>query len=398
MIQVGIGDLLKDFSVSLPTRIDYGMGVSKHVADEVLLCQARKVLVMTDRGVMQAGLVSPIVELLHRRQIPFVLFDDVEANPRAETVDRAALMASEQGIDVIVAIGGGSSLDAAKGVSAVVSHGGSIRDYEGFEKIRPPVTPVIAIPTTAGTGSEITNRAVITDTTKKVKITVGKPHVAPRVALVDPELTFTLPPDITAATGMDALTHAIEAYTTRCANPFSDALALYAIELVSNYLSRAVNRDHDPEARAGMMLASLLAGISFGNSSVAGVHSMAEALGGMFDVPHGTANAMLLPYVMAYNLPAVPERTARIGWTMGVDTEEFSDVHEAASQAVVVIYDLARRLNIPALKKSGIGWEDLEALAALAYQNTGTPDNAREVGQGDFLELFKKAFKEEPPI
>lgn len=398
MIGTGLGDLVKSFSFSLETRVEYGMGVSRRIADEVLQCQGRKVLVVTDPGVMQAGAVSPITNLLHHQNIPFMVFHEVEENPRAKTVDRAALMAREEEVDAIVAIGGGSSLDAAKGIAAVVSHGGTIRDYEGFGKLRLPVTPLIAIPTTAGTGSEVTNRAVITDMVKKIKITVGKPHLAPCVALVDPELTFTLPPAITAATGIDALTHAIEAFTVRCANPLSDALALYAIELISKYLSQAVDRSHDPEARSGMMLGSLLAGISFGNASVAAVHSMAEVLGGMFDVPHGLANAIFLPYVMGFNMPAVAERTARIGWTMGVDTGGFSHVHEAARQTVLAVYGLIRKLKIPTLKETGVSRADLEHLAGVTYQTAQNPDNPREMGEADFLGLFKKAFDEEDPV
>ncbi|MBW2121378.1 MAG: iron-containing alcohol dehydrogenase, partial [Deltaproteobacteria bacterium] len=365
MIGTGLGDLAKGFSFSLQTRVEYGMGISKKIADEILRCHGTRVLVVTDPGVSEAGLVSPLAGLLKKRGIPFVIFDRVEENPRAKTVDHVAGIAVEQGVDTIVAVGGGSSLDAAKGVAAVASHGGTISDYEGFGRLPPPVIPLIAIPTTAGTGSEVTNRAVITDGAKKRKITVGKPNLAPSVALVDPELTFTLPPAITASTGIDALTHAIEAYTVLCSNPLSDALALHAIELISGYLGQAVERGHDPEARSAMMLGSLLAGISFGNASVAAVHSMAEVLGGIFDVPHGVANAIFLPYVMGFNLPAAQDRLARIGWTMGAGGTDSSPAPEAARQAVFRVYGLVKELGIPSLRKTGVSWNDLDHLAAV---------------------------------
>jgi len=398
MIGIGLGDLVRGFSFSIPTRVEYGMGVSRRVADEVLRCQGRKALIVTDPGIMQAGLVSPIIDSLHQKNIPFVVFDEVEVNPRAKTVDRAAVVGVEEETNVIVAVGGGSSIDAAKGIAAVVSHGGIVCDYEGFGKLHHPVTPMIAIPTTAGSGSEVTKAAVITDMEKKLKITVGKPDLAPSVALVDPELTFTLPPEMTAATGIDALTHAIEAYTVRRANPLSDALALYAIELISRYLSRAVDRGGDAEARGGMILGSVLAGMSFANAGVASVHSMAEVLGGMFDVPHGIANAIFLPYVMGYNMSEAIERTARIGWTMGIHLDGHSRVLDVARQTVLAVHSLIRKLGIPTLKETGISREDLERLATVTYQTAWNPDNAREMGEADFLELFKKAFEEKEPI
>jgi alcohol dehydrogenase len=398
MIGMGIRDLVKGFSCSLPTRVEYGRGVSRRVADEVLQYQGKKALIVTDPGVVQAGVVSPLVDLLHQQDIPLLVFDQVEPNPRAETVDRAARMAAEGGVDVILAVGGGSSIDAAKGIAVVLSHGETIRDYEGLHKLRHPVTPVIAIPTTAGSGSEVTKGAVITDREKRLKITVGKPDLAPAVALVDPELTFTLPSQLTAATGIDALTHAIEAYTVRCSNPFSDALALYAIELISHCLNRAVERADDEEARGGMMLGSLLAGMSFANASVAAVHAMAEVLGGMFDAPHGVANSIFLPYVMGYNMIADFERTARIGWAMGLHPGQSSRIQETARQTVQTVHDLVRTLKIPTLRETGVSEEHLEDLAAVTFRTAYSPENLREMDESDFLELFKKAFKEEDPI
>jgi alcohol dehydrogenase len=292
-----IGDLKNNFHFALPTQIKFGCGASSNIAEVVLHYQGRNVLVVTDIGVRKAGLVDPIVTRLTKAKFIVTVFDEIEANPSNSTIDHAAELASRQKVDVIVAIGGGSSIDAAKGIAAVVGGGGGILDYIGMDHVPPSALPLIAIPTTAGTGSEVTNWAIITDPVRKVKKGVGSLFIAPRIALIDPEVTVSLPPGITAATGIDALTHAIEAYTARCANPVSDAMALYAIELIGKHLDASTIDGRNLEARSGMLLGSLLAGMAFGNSDTAAVHSLAEALGGMFDVAHGVANAIFLPYV-----------------------------------------------------------------------------------------------------
>lgn len=387
------------FDFSLPTRIHFGAGARHQLPEALLDCRAGKVLVVTDKGVMNTGLVAPFIEKMHHLGLSVSVFDDVRANPTEQTVNRAAMLARHQEVDTILAIGGGgSSLDTGKGVAAVLLNNGDILDFEGQDKVEPPTPPVLAIPTTAGTGSEVTSWAVITDTKNRFKAGVGSRYLAPAVALLDPELTLSLPGPLSASTGIDALTHAIEGFTARCANPISDALALQAMELIAGNLEQAVRNGKDLRAREAMLLGSLLAGIAFGNSDTAGVHSMAEALGAMFDVPHGEANAIFLPYVMGFNLPEIPDRIERIGRAMGIAPGSDLPSVESGRLAIRKIQALIDRLDIPDLKATGIDRQDLPALAEKAEQNLGTPDNAREIDAAGYLELFTRAFDRADPL
>lgn len=289
----------------------------------------------------------------------------------------------------MVAISGGSVIDCAKAIGVLVSHDGKrIKDFEGKTAVKKQILPFIAIPTTAGTGSEVTFSAVITDTENNYKMTVRSPFMAAKVALLDPKLTVTVPPHITASTGMDALTHAIEAYTVKVSEPVSDALALYAIELISNNLVNAVKNGEDIEARACMLVGSLLAGIAFSHSDVGSVHCMAEALGGVYDAPHGICNAVLLPYVMEYNVEFCIEKYARIAKAMG---ETFETSREGAMKAVERIKKLATEVGLPSFKSLGVKEEDLEKLADMAAKNISTESNPREMTKEDYLTLFRRA-------
>ena len=380
--------VLKSFPFAIPTRISYGEGVARDVGTEARALGSRAIVV-TDPGVVAAGLVTPVVDALAQAGLAQCVFDEVEANPRVATVDRGAAVARDHGADVIVAVGGGSSIDSGKAIAAVLTHGGSCLDYEydivHGDRVPGPTTPIVAIPTTAGTGSEVTLWAIVTDTSRNYKAPIGSLHLAPRVALVDPRLTISLPPGVTAGTGVDALVHAIEAFTARCSNPISDALCLYAVELVSLYLVRAFDDGSDLEARSGMMLASLIAGMGFGNSDTAAVHSMGEALGGLKDVPHGTAMAICLPYVLRLNAQAVPEKLARLGESMGLP-------RPAAPEAVIShVEGLLRRLHIPALADYGVVEADVPALVRIALLNSGNPDNPVDVDAEVFTRLYGEA-------
>lgn len=383
------GDVTRAFAFSLPTHIEFALGAAGRVAEFTATFGARP-LVVTDPGVLGAGLVEPVLMSLRAPGMDPALFSEVEANPRVETVERAADLGLEHGADVIVAIGGGSAIDTAKGVSAVLASGGHVLDYEGWDAVPGPGTPIVAVPTTSGTGSEVTIWSVITDPARSCKTALGSVHIAPRVALVDPALTVTMPAHVTTTTGMDALTHAIEAYTARCSNVVSDALALRAMELATQHLERATEYPDDLEARSGMMLASLLAGIAFGNSDTAAVHSMAEALGGLLDVAHGLANAIFLPYVVAHNQPAAPDKTARIGLALGFHSGGLP-VDEACAATVDGLFQMLQRYRIPGLIETGVTEQHLPALAALAQANLGTPDNPVEMNQESFRALFERA-------
>jgi len=289
--------------------------------------------------------------------------------------------------DCLVAIGGGSPIDCAKAIAVLATHGGAVRDYEGKDKISGNVLPLIAIPTTAGTGSEVTFSSVITDTGDRFKFTLKHPGIAPRVALVDPQMTLTMPPGLTAATGMDALTHAIEGYTAKVSEPLADAAALYAIELIAKYLKVAVKEGRSMEARAGMLLGSVLAGIAFSHSDVGSVHCIAEALGGKYDTAHGVCNAVVLPAVMEYNMDYCRERYARIASAMGIS---FDSTEDGAQRAVDAVKKLAVDLNLPSFGSFGVKATDIEELASNSYVNGSNKDNPRPMSKDDYLTLFNK--------
>jgi alcohol dehydrogenase len=385
--------LQKSFPFVLPGRIQFGPGVAQTVGDEARPF-GQRVMVVTDPGVHDAGLIEPIVSELERAGLDCTVFADVEANPRIATVEKAAAAAKEHRAEMLVAVGGGSAIDTAKIVAAIVSHGGGVLDYEGYDRVPGPVIPLIALPTTSGTGSEVTFWAVATDVARNYKLAVASVLLAPRVALVDPLLTTSLPPAMTAGTGFDALSHAIEAYTARCSNPISDALALYAIELVALNLERAVHDGADVEARCGMSLASLTAGISFGNADTSAAHAMGEALGGVFDTPHGLACAVSLPYMTRYNLPAVTEKTARIGQALGLPTAGLS-VHEAAEATIEGLIALGKRVGIPTMRSFGVTEADIPQLVSIALLNVGNADNPVDVDEAVFSSLFKEALARE---
>lgn len=379
----------KVFPFQIPTRVEFGPGVAQGLGREAAVLGHRPLLV-TDPGVLEAGVVEPLLKELRAAGLDALVFSDVEANPKAATVDRTAAAGVEHRADLVIAVGGGSALDTGKGAAAVITHGGTIFDYEGVDRVPGPTVPVIALPTTAGTGSEVTAWSIVTDPARHYKMAVGGAYLSPQLALVDPELTVSLPPGPTAMTGMDALTHAIEAFTARCSNGISDGLALYAIELIANHVEQAVVDGSDIEARSGMLLGSLTAGLAFGNADTAAVHAMAEALGGVFDVPHGVANAVCLPHVMRLNLQAVPEKTARIGRALGLPTAGLP-AEEAALATVGAVEALLGRLGTPTLKDLGVTASDVPALVSVALLNTGNPDNPVEVDEDSFTLLFRRA-------
>ena len=379
-------DIIKTFSFELPTKIEYGMGVVRNLPDEASRLGARKVMVVTDRGVREALADAAVIRPLKDAGFELLVFDQVEPNPKDRNVEEGAALAREFGAEALVALGGGSPIDCAKAIAVLVSHGGDrIKKYEGKTAVTRPVLPWIAIPTTAGTGSEVTFSSVITDTAAKYKMTIKSPFMAAKVALVDPQLTFTVPPAVTASTGVDALTHAIEAYTVTCSEPISDALALHAISLIAANLRDAVRDGRNARARDGMMMGSLLAGIAFSHSDVGSVHCMAESLGGVYDLPHGVCNAILLPYVMEYNMEYCRDRYANVARAMGAG--------EDAASAVQAVKALCRDVGLPALKTLGIRESDLDMLADMSARNISTESNPRPMTKKDYLEVFRRAME-----
>lgn len=383
-------NLMNAFSFLLPTKIEYGIGALKRLGCELKEYDAKRVIIITDKGVRKAGLVDRVTGLLDESGMEYLIFDDVEPNPKDTNVEAGALAAAEFKADAMIALGGGSPIDCAKSVGVLISHGGnSIKQYEGKTAVKKSIPPLITIPTTSGTGSEVTFSSVITDTKNNYKMTVKSPLIAARTALVDPELTMTMPPSVTASTGVDALTHAIEAYTAKVAEPISDAVALYAVELIYSNLKTAVFNGSDLAARSGMLMGSLLAGIAFSHSDVASVHCMAESLGGMYDAPHGVCNSILLPYVMSYNMEYCKGRYARIAKAMGA---EFKTMDEGASKAVDMVKQLTIDVNLPSFKSLGVAEKDFEPLAEMSAKNISTESNPRPMGKDDYIAVFKNAY------
>jgi alcohol dehydrogenase len=378
-------NLLSSFSFELPTKIQYGVGAVKRLVDVVKEINAQNLLIVTDKGIVSSGLLERITDHLEGSGLKWTIFDGVEPNPKDYNVQEGAELAARLHPDCLAAVGGGSSIDCAKAIAVVARQGGAVRDYEGPNKIGPAVLPLIAIPTTAGTGSEVTFSSVITDSRKKYKFSIKDPKIAPKMALLDPEMTLTLPPELTASTGMDALTHAIEALTANASEPIADSAALYAIELIAAYLRIAVFDGRNLEARAGLLMGSVLAGIAFSHSDVAAVHCMAEALGGKYDAAHGVCNGIVLPAVMAYNMEYCKQRYARIAVAMGMS---FESDDGGARQAVKAVKKLAADVHLPGFGSLGVQEKDLEELADNSFKNGSNIDNPRPMTKDDYLKLF----------
>ena len=379
-------NVLNSFSFELPTKIEYGIGSVEQLADIIKGLNAKSVLVVTDTGIRNSGLLERVSSLLDGAKLQYKIFDNVEPNPKDYNVQEGAEIAKQLNPDCLVTVGGGSPIDCAKAIAVVARQGGAARDYEGPYRIGADVLPLIAIPTTAGTGSEVTFSSVITDTREKYKFSIKDPKIAPKVALVDPEMTLTMPPGLTAATGMDALTHAIEGFTARAAEPIADSAALYAIEMIAAYLRTAVSDGNNLEARAGMLLGSVLAGIAFSHSDVAAVHCVAEALGGKYDAAHGVCNAVVLPAVMEYNMDYCKDRYARIATAMGLS---FENIEAGAREAVKAVQQLATDVHLPEFASLGVQQEDFDELALNSFKNGSNIDNPRPMAKEDYMSLFK---------
>ena len=375
---------MKSFEFQLPTRIVFGFGASEDAGREAAGLGTRA-LIVTDPGVMAAGIADSIVAHLDGEGVDHVLFSEISQNPRDVEVEAGVAIAKEHGCDVLIAVGGGSAIDCAKAIGTLMTNGGRVQDFEGLGKLARPSTPMIAIPTTHGTGSEVTFWYVISDAAQKRKIDAGSPLLAARVALVDPGLTLSLPPALTASTGLDALTHAIEAYTGLPSEPLTDSLALTATSLLGRSLRKAYEDGQNREAKYDVTLASLLAGVAFGNSDVAAVHCISETLGGFYDIPHGVANAIYLPIVVKHNLVAEPEKFRDLARAFGGSRESADD----GEQLVHMLEKLNRDLGIPSAREVGVRDEDIPRLAEICATNVSVESNVRPVTSEDFSHLLR---------
>ena len=385
---------MSNFAFSIPTQIQFGAGVARQVGSISASLTAGKpgskagALLIVDPGIQHAAWLKEILESIGQAGLACQRFDEVKPNPKDEDVYEAASLIKEN-VGIVIAIGGGSTIDTAKGAALMAAYPGKISDYAGWGLVPGPVLPLIVIPTTAGSGSEVTSWAVITDTTSHTKLAIGDPHLAPRVAIVDPVLTMTLPAGLTAATGMDALTHSIEAYICSLSNPINDLLALESIRLVAANLRSAVNQGDDLKAREAMMLASTLGGIAINNADVAGVHCLSEGMGSLYDAPHGLLNAILLPYFMAIWLNGCLDRFAHIAEAFGAPANP--------KEAVYQVVAMNRSLKLPGLVDVGVKQSDLARLAKMAEANVSNSSNPIPMTAADYLGILERAISGQPP-
>jgi choline dehydrogenase len=376
-------------AVEVPTRLVHGPGAITRLGDVLRELGVTRPLLVTDPGVTAAGLAERALEQLDDP----VVFDGVRPNPDIALVDEGAALYAESERDGLVGLGGGSSMDTAKAIGVVARHGGSIANYEwGHDPIVERIPPLVAIPTTAGTGSEVTLWAVVTDHDRKLKFNVGgTPLIGAHVALVDPELMLGLPPAVTAATGMDALSHAIECFTCDYHQPFNDAVALNAIELVATWLRAAVEDGSNLDARTQMAHAATLGGMAYGTESAGAAHAMSQSAGGVHDCPHGALTARVLGPVMEYNASADPVRHARIARGLGVDTSGLEPL-ESALAGVEELYRLTDDVGIPTMAELGFSEDEIPMLARIAFDDPQTVGNAREVDVAAYEEIYRNAF------
>ena len=353
----------------LPTRNLFGEDSVKETGTLMQSLGGRRALIVTDGFLAKNGMAEQIQKILSDAEVESVVFDGVEPNPKDVNVEAGLKIFEENSCDSIISLGGGSSHDCAKAIALVASNGGNIRDYEGVDRSDKPLCPMIAVNTTAGTASEITRFCIITDTSRHVKMAIVDWRVTPQIAINDPNLMVGMPPALTAATGMDALTHAIEAYVSTAANPLTDAAALMAITMITQYLPKAVANGVYMKARDKMAYGQYLAGIAFNNASLGYVHAMAHQLGGMYNLPHGVCNAILLPHVEEFNLIGNANRFRDIAKAMGEITEGLSTM-DAARKAIAAIRQLSSQVGIPErLRDLGVKEEDFAVMAENAMKD-----------------------------
>lgn len=381
-------------SFRVPSTIHFGINAVNEAGAEARHLGARKALLITDKVLASTGTVDPVIDSLKKAGVETVTYDGVNSEPTTAHVLEGLNVLREGGCDILVACGGGSPIDVAKAVRVLATNQGSVEDYMGFNKIAKPGLPLIAIPTTAGTGSEATMVTIITDTGRDVKMLIGSPYLLPTVALVDPVLTLKMPRGLTAATGLDALTHAIEAYVSIKAQPMTDIIALSAISKISRYLPQAWSNPENLEARSETMLGALQAGIAFSNSSVALVHGMSRPIGANFHVAHGVSNAALLGVVMEFSLVGSPERYADVAAAMGLKVQGLTSM-DAARAGAEEVKAMIRMLQIPTLTKLGVTREKLDNVVSKMADDaieSGSPgNNPRKATKDEIVELYYAA-------
>ncbi len=381
------------FSFRAAGEITFGVGSVNRLGSAVRKAGGKKVLVVVDPGFAKTGSFIRVIQSLEREGLSFVLFDRVEPEPRTVVADQGGEVARKEKCDFVLGVGGGSAMDTAKAAAFLATNGGRARDYQGLDKVPRPGLLKGMVPTTAGTGSEVTFTAVFINEEEKKKAGINSPHLYPEMSVLDPELTLSLPPAVTAFTGMDALAHAIESYTSKAAHSLSEMFSLEGIHLIGKSLRRAVEEGSNLDARSDMLLGSLMAGIGLANAGVTAVHSLSYPLGGRFRVPHGVGNGLLLPAVMEYNALFLPEKFAKIAGAMGEKTEGLS-AKNAALLAVESVKSLARDIQVPMrLSDLGIPESAFPEMAEEALKVTRPlENNPRPVSFEDAIQVYRSVF------
>lgn len=369
-----------------------GIGCLEEAMTAIVGYGFRKALIVTDTGLAKAGVAAQIVAQLAQRDIDSAVFDGAKPNPSIANVEQGLAVLQREKCDFVISLGGGSPHDCAKGIALCATNGGAIADYEGVDRSAKPQLPLVAINTTAGTASEMTRFCIITDEARHVKMAIVDRNVTPILSVNDPALMVGMPKSLTAATGMDALTHAVEAYVSTAASPITDACALKAVELISANLRQAVADGKDMTARENMAYAQFLAGMAFNNASLGYVHAMAHQLGGFYDLPHGVCNAVLLPHVQRFNAKVSAARLRDVAGALGVEIRELN-AEQGAAAAIAAIEQLSRDIDIPVgLAVLGAKVEDVPILAANALKDACGLTNPRPASQAEIEAVFKAAF------
>lgn len=372
-------------------EIIFGSGARKMVGNYAKTFGAHKILLVSDPGVVAAGWVSDIEQLLDEQGLGYVRFTEVSPNPRIEEVNRGAELYREHGCDVIVAVGGGSPMDCAKGIGIVTTHGESIRGFEGIDKTWIPIPPLIFIPTTAGTSADVSQFAIITDLEQRVKFSIVSKSVVPDVSLIDPDTTSTMSPFLTACTGIDALVHAIEAFVSTGSGPLTDMHALDAIRLINSHLALLVEQPQDNYLREQIMLGSMKAGLAFSNAILGAVHAMSHSLGGYLDLPHGLCNAILVEHVIDYNYRAAEDRFARVAQTLGIDTRGLTQT-QIKKRLMNHVIALKRDVGLgETLGAQGVNLTDIPYLSANAIKDPCILTNPRRSNKRDVESVYEEA-------
>lgn len=378
----------------IPSVNVLGKDTVSEIGEHIKRQNGSKALIVTDEVLVKIGIVETVTDHLEEAGIDFVVFDGVQPNPTVSNVEDGLKLIDSENVDVIVSLGGGSSHDCAKGIATVATNGGKIQDYEGLNELNKAIMPLVAVNTTAGTASEMTRFCIITDEERHIKMAIVDWRVTPNVSINDPVLMLEKPQALTANTGMDALTHAVEAYVSTIANPLTDSAAEKAFELIGENLRKVVANGSDYELREKMAYAQFLAGMAFNNASLGLVHGMAHQLGGFYDLPHGVCNAILLPHVTNFNKLAKPEKVAKMGRLLGTKTEGMT-VMEAADEGIMAIVDLAADLGIPGSLEEldDVDPKDFETLAKNALADASSATNPRQATVEEVIEIFESAYE-----